>query len=50
MWKLLPQTMVADVVKLVVFVGILPRRRLGRPVGAVPEDPADRAGELAISD
>ena len=50
MWKVLPQTIVADVVKLVVFVGILAAVGWGARLGLFPRTRPIVPGELAISD
>jgi hypothetical protein len=50
MWKLLPQTRVSDVVKLVVFVGILGAIGWGARLGLFPRTRPIVPGELAISD
>jgi hypothetical protein len=50
MWKLLPPTRPADIVKLVVFVGILAAMGWGARLGLFPRTRPIVPGELAISD
>lgn len=50
MWKLLPRTTAGDVVKLVVFVGILAAVGWGARLGLFPRTRPIVPGELAISD
>jgi hypothetical protein len=50
MWKLLPQSMAGDVVKLVVFVGILSAVGWGARLGLFPRTRPIVPGELAVSD
>jgi len=50
MWRLLPQSMAGDVVKLVVFVGILSAVGWGARLGLFPRTRPIVPGELAISD
>jgi hypothetical protein len=50
LWKVLPRTTAADVVKLVVFVGILAAVGWGARLGLLPRTRPIVPGELAISD
>jgi hypothetical protein len=50
MWKLLPKTPLADVLKLVVFVGILAAVGWMARLGLLPRTRPIVAGEWAISD
>ena len=50
MWKLLPQTALADIVKLVVFVGILAAVGWMARLGLLPRTRPIVPGEWAISD
>jgi hypothetical protein len=50
MWGLLPATRTADIVKLVVFVGILAAMGWGARLGLFPRTRPIVPGELAVSD
>jgi hypothetical protein len=50
MWKLLPETPMADAAKLIVFIGILAAVGYMARLGLLPRTRPIVPGELAISD